>query len=96
MFDNGFFGSLFDFNGDGKLDTFERAADTAMFMSLMEEAPKTTSSSSTADDIEEDDLFSDDLEAMTGYSHDELEFMDEDERAEILEDAGYDVDDFDF
>ena len=27
MFDKGFFGGLFDFNGDGKLDGFERAAE---------------------------------------------------------------------
>ena len=34
---NGFFGNMFDFNHDGKLEGFERAADFAMFTSLMEE-----------------------------------------------------------
>ena len=34
---NGFFGNMFDFNHDGKLDGFERTADFAMFTSLMEE-----------------------------------------------------------
>ena len=34
---NGFFGNMFDFNHDGKLDDFERVADFAMFTSLMEE-----------------------------------------------------------
>lgn len=36
MFNNGFFGGLFDFNGDGKLDGFEQAADFAAFMNLIE------------------------------------------------------------
>ena len=30
-----------------------------------------------------------------GYTRDDLEFMDEEERAEILEDAGLDPDDWD-
>ena len=33
----GFFGSLFDFDGDGKLDSFEEAMDFAAFAELMEE-----------------------------------------------------------
>ena len=33
---------------------------------------------------------------MTGYSRDDLELMDSEERAEILEDAGFEPDDFDF
>ena len=37
MFDKGFFGGLFDFDGDGKLDTFERAADMGLFAQIMEE-----------------------------------------------------------
>lgn len=37
MFGKGFFGSLFDFNGDGKLDSMEQAADFGAFMSLMED-----------------------------------------------------------
>lgn len=32
---DGFFGDLFDFDHDGKLDSFERAVDFAMFASLM-------------------------------------------------------------
>lgn len=38
--DEGFFGGLFDFNGDGKLDSFERAADFAAFAELMDEAER--------------------------------------------------------
>ncbi|MBQ3005868.1 MAG: hypothetical protein IJD88_08030 [Clostridia bacterium] len=33
----GIFGDLFDFNGDGKLDVFEKAAEFAAFMNLIEE-----------------------------------------------------------
>lgn len=40
MFDKGFFGSLFDFDGDGKLDTFEKAADFGMFVKMMEDIEK--------------------------------------------------------
>lgn len=46
MFDKGFFGGLFDFNGDGKLDTFEKAADFGMFVKMKED---------TEDDETEDD-----------------------------------------
>lgn len=37
MFDKGIFGGLFDLNGDGKLDSLEKAADFAFFASLMDE-----------------------------------------------------------
>ena len=33
--DKGFFGSLFDLNGDGKLDFFERALDYKAFEELV-------------------------------------------------------------
>ena len=39
---NGFFGNMFDFNHDGKLDGFERVADCAMFTSLMEDEEEKT------------------------------------------------------
>ena len=32
MSDKGLFGGLFDFNGDGHLDTFEKAAEFGAFM----------------------------------------------------------------
>lgn len=98
--DKGFFGGLFDFNGDGKLDGFERAADFAMFMEVTKE-------DEDADDASDDDgirvsagcsanTTDDDDFEETGYSLDELSFMDDDERAEIFDAAGLDVDDYDF
>ena len=37
MFEKGFFGGLFDFDGNSKLDTFEKAADFGMFIKMMED-----------------------------------------------------------
>lgn len=39
---NGLFGNLFDFNHDGKLDSFERTADFVAFTSLMEDEEEKT------------------------------------------------------
>lgn len=97
MFDKGFFGNLFDFNRDGKLDSFERAADFAAFASLVsenddteEETSEITDKKAILEDFSDDDFLEDDLD------YDELSYMDEDERNELLEDAGLDPDDFDF
>ena len=73
----GIFGDLFDFDGDGKLDSFEKAAEFGMFMDMVESC-------------EQNELES------AGVDADELALMDDDERAEALEDAGLDPDDFDF
>ena len=54
---NGFFGNMFDFNHDGKLDGFERAADFAMFTSLMEDEEEKT-------ELEMSGLDPDELEFM--------------------------------
>ena len=37
MFDKGLFGGMFDFNGDGKMDSFEKAAEFSFFMEMMSE-----------------------------------------------------------
>lgn len=36
MSDRGLFGGLFDFNGDGKLDSFEKTAEFSMFMQMID------------------------------------------------------------
>ena len=101
--DKGFLGGMFDFNRDGKLDSFERAADFAAFMELTSstddetEAEDDSSSFSFDSDEELEDDDSDEYDFMgTGYSRDDLELMDDDERIEILLDAGVDIDDCDF
>lgn len=40
MFDSGFFGEMFDFDGDGKLSAFEKAADLGAFLNMVEEDNK--------------------------------------------------------
>ena len=84
------FGGLFDLDGDGSLD----AGETAFGLMMMDDVL-------TDEDAEDpDDLFAEEedgeLELMTGYSRDDLELMDADERAEVLGDAGYEPDDFGF
>lgn len=96
MFDNGLFGGMFDFNGDGKLDSFEKAAEFSFIMEMMSESEKTTQN--TADDSS--DIFDttelEDALDDAGIDMLDFELMDDDERAEALADAGYDIDDFDF
>ena len=84
------FGGLFDLDGDGSLD----AGETAFGLMMMDDVL-------TDEDAKDpDDLFAEEedseLELMTGYSRDDLELMDADERAEVLGDAGYEPDDFGF
>ena len=38
MFEKGLFGGLFDFNNDGKLDSFEQAAEFATVMHFAKES----------------------------------------------------------
>lgn len=76
----GLFGDMFDFNGDGEMDSFERAAEFAFLDEMMN------------DEEEEEET---ELE-LSGLDPDELEFMNPDERREALEDAGLDPDDYDF
>lgn len=85
--DKGFFGGLFDFNNDGKLDTFERTMDFMAFDKMVNE------SEFLSDDEDEDIV--EEIESA-GLDYDELAFMDEDEKREALEDAGLDPDDYDF
>lgn len=76
------FGGLFDADGDGSLD----AGEAALGLMMMDDTL-------TDEGAEEEDS---ELELATGYSRDDLELMDAEERAEILEDAGFEPDDFDF
>ena len=75
------FGGLFDVDGDGSLD----AGEAALGLMMMDDELKDVGAE--AEDSE--------LELATGYSRYDLELMDEEERAEILEEAGFEPDDFD-
>ena len=88
------FGGLFDMDGDGSLD----AGETAFGLMMMDDV-LTGAGEDESDDS--DDIFAEseedgELELMTGYSRDDLELMDAEERAEVLGDAGYEPDDFGF
>lgn len=56
MFERGFFGKLFDFDGDGKMNAFEMAADFALFNELMNE-DKDSDSDDFDDDFDDESDF---------------------------------------
>ena len=78
------FDKMFDFNRDGKLDSWERAVQFQFMDEMMKNDEK-----SIFDD--KSDIFAD-----AGLDYNEVEFMNPDERREALEDAGLDPDEFDF
>ena len=85
------FDRMFDWNDDGKLDSFEQANQFEFEQRMLEE----DSVDDDEDDDEEDD--DDDLDLyLAGLDRFDLEMMDEDERREALEDAGLDPGDYDF
>ena len=88
-----------DFNGDGEVDAVEENLGMEMLCSSREEHEALFGDAgdfeSNYDEDYDDEDFDDELE-MAGIDRFDLEFMDEDERLEVLEDAGLDPDDFDF
>ncbi len=83
---DGGFDEMFDMDRDGVLDTIEEGIET-------EYEPSGKFEWEDDDDEEEMDEIDEALDSI-GYTREDLEFMDEDERAEILEDAGLDPDDW--
>lgn len=84
----GFFDRMFDFDRDGKLNAFEKAAELSFMDSLLRQDSAGDGYSSMS---LEPDIFGD-----AGLDYDDLEMMDPAERRDALEDAGLDPDDFDF
>ena len=81
------FDRMFDWNDDGKLDSFEQANQFEFEQRMLEE--------DSVDDDEDDD--DDDLDLdVAGLDRFDLEMLDEVERHEALEDAGLDPGDYDF
>ena len=76
---------LFDFNGDGETDFMEWSIGMQM----------TASSRQEAIDLTGDDAFYPGSDTLEEYEDDELELVDEDEKREILEEAGLNPDDYD-
>lgn len=97
----GIFGGLFDFNRDGKMSSFERAAEIGFLHHIMESEKKETASHTpsfggsvfTSSDNDDHDDQSLDL-MVAGLDEFELSLMDEDSRRTALEDAGLDPDNF--
>ena len=81
------FDRMFDWNDDGKLDSFEQANQFEFEQRMLEE--------DSVDDDEDEDHADLDLD-LAGLDRFDLEMMDEDERHEALEDAGLDPGDYDF
>lgn len=77
----GFLGSIFDLNHDGKMDIWERALEYDFITSM--------------DTTEENEEELTELE-LAGIDPMELEYMNEEERREVLEEAGLDPDEYDF
>lgn len=94
--------NVFDFNGDGKLDAVELAAESSFLYQrkMKAESRGTGDFSFETDEEDMSEGFSNEdqdfLEQETGYDYESLELMDEWERRKILEDAGLDADDYDF
>ncbi len=85
-----------DLDGDGRIDGAERMHAHEMLCSSREEHEALFGyAGDFHKSIDEDDDF--ELDAMiAGLDIDELEDMDPDERAEVLEEAGLDAEDYDF
>lgn len=83
-----------DFNSDGEVDGAEMMFAEEMLCTSREEHEALFEDAGDFNDDTEDDFEADAMAA--GLDVDELEFMDADERAEALEAAGLDPDDYDF
>lgn len=84
-----------DLNGDGEIDGAEMMFEEEMLCSSREEHEVLFGNAGDFEgDSAEDDFEADAI--VAGLDVDELELMDPDERAEALEEAGLDPDDYDF
>ena len=83
-----------DLDGDGKIDSTEMMFAEEMLCTSREEHKALFGDAGDFEDDAKDDF---EIDAMAaGMDVDELELMDPDDRAEALEDAGLDPDDYDF
>ena len=85
---------VFDFDGSGELEADERMAAAEILCTSAEEHEAFFGDACDFATSDSDDELEDDLTIAVLDIH-ELEFMDEDERREAIEDAGLDPDDYD-
>lgn len=83
-----------DLNGDGEIDGTEMMFAQEMICPSREEHEALFGDAGDFEDDANDDFETDAM--LAGLDADELEFMDSDERAEALEEAGLEADDYDF
>ena len=83
-----------DLNGDGEIDGTEMMFAQEMICSSREEHEALFGDAGDFEHDANDDFETDAM--LAGLDADELEFMDSDERAEALEEAGLEADDYDF
>ena len=83
-----------DLNGDGEIDGTEMMFAQEMICSSREEHEALFGDAGDFEDDANDDFETDAM--LAGLDADELEFMDSDERAEALEEAGLEADDYDY
>ena len=83
-----------DLDGDGKIDSTEKMFAEEMLCTSREEHKALFGDAGDFGDDTKEDF---EMDAMAaGLDVDELELMDPDDRAEALEEAGLDPDDYDF
>ena len=83
-----------DLNGDGEIDGTEMMFAQEMICSSREEHEALFGDAGDFEEDANDDFETDAM--LAGLDADELEYMDSDERAEALEEAGLEADDYDF
>ena len=85
-----------DFNGDGEVDSTERfLADEMLCSSREEHIALFGDAGDFGEEVDEDEEKEDDL-MYAGLGRVDLEMMEPEERREALEEAGLDLDDYDF
>lgn len=88
----GIFGNMFDLNRDGKMSPFERVVELQFLDFITKDSGR---NNTWVDEGDGDDDELTELE-LAGIDPEELEYMDEAERREILEGAGLNPDEYDF
>lgn len=82
---------VFDFNRDGRMSSFERAAEFTFLHQVTDHQSAEKDAGAVDDEIVRSIAL-----VVAGLDEDELRLMDEYERREVIEDAGLDPDNYDY